>query len=300
MQTELYRPNLHFRVQVIASESERIERAVEFVAASEGVGIVYAATVKVAEAVHDALIAGGIDATLYHGRIATAERRARQDAFMEGRVRVMVATNAFGLGIDKADTRFVLHVQMPSGLDAYYQEAGRAGRDGGAADCSLIFLRSDRAVQQFFLAGRYPSLEDMDAVHRALQREPPAGASWTLDTLHEALGLARSKLQVVLALLVREKLATKSRDGSIAWARAIVGEVKLDALLNAYRDRLDSVRAMLEGMVAYGQSGSCRWRFLLDHFGEADEFSACGTCDNCARIAAHIRESKAEAKRALA
>jgi ATP-dependent DNA helicase RecQ len=291
VQTDLYRPNLRFHVHAIASDRERIERAVELVAASAGVGIVYAATVKVAESLYGALVNSGIDATLYHGRIAAAERRARQEAFMEGHVRVIVATNAFGLGIDKADTRFVLHVQMPSGLDAYYQEAGRAGRDGVDADCTLIFLRTDRAVQQFFLAGRYPSLEDLDAVHRALLQELPDGTRWTVDSLQERVGLARSKLQVVLALLVRERVATKHRDGSIRLARERVGDVVLDSLLAAYRERRESDRAMLEGMVFYGQSGYCRWKVLLQHFGEADGFTACGRCDNCVRIAAHVRES---------
>ena len=90
---------------------------------------------------------------------------------MAGRARVMVATNAFGLGIDKADIRFVVHYQMPAGLDAYYQESGRAGRDGEAAECTLLFLHSDKAVQQFFLAGRYPAKEDVADLYGALQGE---------------------------------------------------------------------------------------------------------------------------------
>jgi ATP-dependent DNA helicase RecQ len=120
---------------------------------------------------------------------------------MAGSARVMVATNAFGLGIDKRDTRFVVHYQMPAGLDAYYQESGRAGRDGGDADCTLLFLHSDRAVQQFFLAGRYPAKEDVADLYGALQQRPDDGGAWTLDRLHDAIARPKAKLQVALRLL---------------------------------------------------------------------------------------------------
>jgi ATP-dependent DNA helicase RecQ len=286
VQTDLYRPNLALAVQPVTNETERLEEAVRRVQALEGTGIVYAATVKVAEAVHAALGAAGVDAELYHGRLSAAERRRAQDAWMAGEKRVVVATGAFGLGIDKADVRFVLHAQMPSGLDAYYQEAGRAGRDGAPARCILLFLHADRAVQRFFLAGRYPSLEDLDALHRALLRDPPGGDRWTLDALHEALDLPASKLEVAVALLVRERVATRRRDGGIGLRRRGVGPVVLESLLAAYRDKRESDRAMLEGMVHYGQTGSCRWKVLLHHFDAARPFERCGGCDNCLRIAA--------------
>src|SRR4029453_1868604 len=130
-----------------------------------------------------------------------AERARAQDAFMEGSCRVMVATNAFGLGIDKPDIRFVLHYQLPAPLEAYYQEAGRAGRDGETARCTLLFLRGDKAIQQFFMAGRYPGEEDAAAIVRALQESPAQGPAWTLPLLQAKVGRPKSKLQVALGLL---------------------------------------------------------------------------------------------------
>ena len=284
--TGMYRPNLHYRVVQVTNESDKLDRVVALVAASSGAGLVYAATVKAATAVHAALVEAGVGAVLYHGKLGAAQRHAQQEAFMAGAARVMVATNAFGLGIDKADTRFVVHYQMPGGLDAYYQESGRAGRDGESADCTLLFLHSDQAVQRFFLAGRYPGREDVAELYGALQVEPPSGAFWTLDSLQAALERPKAKLQVALRLLRHRGVVKQDRDGRLKLTRAGLDSTALEQLLLAYRDKRESDRAMLERMVFYGQTGHCRWRVLLDNFGEAEGFGSCGTCDNCLRIAA--------------
>jgi ATP-dependent DNA helicase RecQ len=270
----------------VTNEDDKLARALLLVAASEGPGLVYAATVKAAIEVHAALVDAGVGAALYHGKLSAAQRHAQQDAFMSGAARIMVATNAFGLGIDKADTRFVVHYQMPAGLDAYYQESGRAGRDGEIAECTLLFLHSDQAVQRFFLAGRYPAREDVADLYGALQSGGPDGKPWTLDSLHAALDRPKAKLQVSLRLLRHRGVVAQDREGRLALTRAGLDGAALEQLMQAYRDKRDSDRAMLERMVFYGQTGHCRWRVLLDNFGEAEGFESCGTCDNCVRIAA--------------
>ena len=249
---------------------------------------------KAAEAVHGALRDAGIDAVLYHGKLGAGERKARQDDFMAGRARVMVATNAFGLGIDKADTRFVVHYQMPGGLDAYYQESGRAGRDGEVADCTLLFLHSDKAVQQFFLAGRYPTREDVADLYGALQRDGAGGAPWTLERLQEALDRPKAKVQVALRLLRHQGVVAQARDGRLTLTRSGLDADALAKLLTSYRQKRESDRAMLERMVFYGQTGRCRWKVLLDNFGEVEGFESCGTCDNCVRMAAAFAAAERE------
>jgi len=284
--TGIYRPNLHYRVEQVVNDAEKLQRTLDFVHATPGPGLVYGATVKAVELVHQALLEAGESATLYHGRLPKAERHANQEAFMRNEVRVMVATNAFGLGIDKPDTRFVLHYQMPSGLDAYYQESGRAGRDGQVATCQLLYLHQDRAVQSFFLAGRYPELRDIDALYRAFVQGAPEGQRWTLDLLQARLDRPGNKLQVALRLLRQQRIVAQNRAGELRLLRQGLSDGTMDQLLAAYQRKREHDKARLEQMVFYGQTGLCRWKVLREHFGEGQDFERCGTCDNCLRLSA--------------
>jgi len=149
----VYRPNLYFEVLQTTNPTEKRQALLEVVR-SGGAGIVYCATVREAKAVHGWLVAQGEDAELYHGALGGRSRSERQDAFMGGAVRTMVATNAFGMGIDRPDIRYVVHYQLPGSLEAYYQEAGRAGRDGEEARCTLLYDHADRRVQLYFARKR--------------------------------------------------------------------------------------------------------------------------------------------------
>lgn len=284
--TSAYRPNLDLRVVAVAKEADKLAQVLKIVQSTEGSGIVYCATVKAAAAVHAALEGAGESAGLYHGKLAAPERHAAQDAFMAGERRVMVATNAFGLGIDKPDIRFVLHYQLPATLEAYYQEAGRAGRDGEPAKCTLLFLRGDKAIQSFFMAGRYPDAEDATALLQALQQPPPEGTDWTLPLLQARTGRVRSKLQVALGLLRKDKLVAMARDGALRLMRA-PGAARLRELAAAYEQKRLLDKEALERMVFYAQTGQCRWRVLLEHLEGEGAPERCNHCDNCRRIAAH-------------
>ena len=285
--TGVYRANLHCAAEAFEDDAARAERLLAIVRATPGAGIVYAATVKMAVAVHAALAGAGESAALYHARLGAALRCEAQQRFMSGERRVMVATNAFGLGIDKPDTRFVVHCQMPASLDAYYQEAGRAGRDGAPADCILLYQPRDRAVQQFFMTGRYPRLADLQALCDALEQAPEQGGAWTLAALQHALpALGRTKLQVALALLRDERVVAMNRRRELALTRRAVSDASLGRMLQVYADKAAADHESLERMVYYARCGRCRWRVLLEHFDEPAPFERCGSCDICLRHAA--------------
>ena len=299
-----YRANLHYRVEPLANDADKLRRLIEIVAGSPDRAaienadpepdaapstIIYTATVKSAQSVHEALLAAGVTSTLYHGRLRAAARHEAQDRFMRGEVRVMVATNAFGLGIDKPDIRRIVHYQLPAGLDVYYQESGRAGRDGERADCTLLFVPGDRSVQQFFLNGRYPALADAQALTEALRETPPDEAGWTLEALRRRLRRPITKLRALTALLADEGWLSSSED-RLRLVDPPPGDAQaLRDAMGRYEAKGEQDRRRLEQMVSYAQSGRCRWRDILEALDEAAVFDRCHGCDSCERIDAHER-----------
>jgi ATP-dependent DNA helicase RecQ len=279
--TGIYRSNLRLQVAQATREDQKFTKLLLALNKAQGCGIVYTATVKACEELHETLLGAGESVTRYHGKLAAAERRDNQDAFMHGQARVMVATNAFGMGIDKPDVRFVVHYQMPGNLESYYQEAGRAGRDGDPADCVLLFHRKDKQVQQFFLAKRYPSAQDLQAVQTVLGA---ASAPVSLDAIAQTLhGITRNRIGVALQLLRDGGIASINR--ARAWSLKRGGESGEDrfvALAAGYEDKAERDREALERMVFYAQTGFCRWRVMLEYFDEPlPEGERCGHCDNC-------------------
>lgn len=280
--TGIYRPNLHYRVLQVTNPDEKLSAALRLVRETEGKGIVYAATVKMAEEMYHLLQEQGESATIYHGKLPSAERKANQDLFMDDERRVMVATNAFGMGIDKPDTRFVIHLQIPANLEAYYQESGRAGRDGKDAECTLLFLQDDKRVQQFFLVKHYPTADEIRAVYEAV-RELADNETATPERVDDVAGeLAGPHLKVCLKLLKDAKLLRQSRKLAYNVTAQAPKDSLFAAMAEVYRQKQERDKEALEQMVGYAVSGFCRWKLLLDYFGdEVEGFEKCCRCDNC-------------------
>jgi ATP-dependent DNA helicase RecQ len=163
------RTNLTYHVRTQPNEYEKDQAAVALLRAERAPSIVYTPTRKAVERVTALLVRAGIKATAYHAGLAHALRQRAQDAFMEERTRVIVATSAFGMGIDKPDVRLVVHHAMPGSLEAYYQEAGRAGRDGKASTCILLYDPADRATHEYFISGTHPERHAIESTWMTLK-----------------------------------------------------------------------------------------------------------------------------------
>jgi ATP-dependent DNA helicase RecQ len=289
--TGIFRPNLRLEVEHVSGDGEKQAELLRLLEETQGQGIIYTATVKHVEEVSRFLQGEGFEVLGYHGRLAARRRKEAQDRFMAGELEAMVATNAFGMGIDRPDIRFVVHYDLPGSLEAYYQEAGRAGRDGELSHCVLLYDGKDRRTQLFMLGGRYPSTDQLSAVYQVLielsSEGKPVG---TRDLIARLPSVARTKIRVALSGLRDAGYVRERGTGRWLPANRAVSAEDLSGLERHWQERAEGDQEKLRRMEAYARSALCRWRLVHDYFEEAMPEERCGTCDNCRRGLAQLAE----------
>eukprot|EP00095_Tigriopus_kingsejongensis_P009437 snap_masked-scaffold11234_size2052-processed-gene-0.0 protein:Tk09437 transcript:snap_masked-scaffold11234_size2052-processed-gene-0.0-mRNA-1 annotation:"recombinase RecQ" len=281
------RPNLSFTITPVEKVAQKYTR-LKKVLAEHKTGIVYCATRKKVEEVAETIHSWGMSCIAYHGGMSDQERERTQNTFISRKADIAVATNAFGMGIDRSDVRFVVHFEIPGSVEAYYQEAGRAGRDGEAAFCDLLFNYADTRTQEFFIDGVNPGAGMIRDVYQFFLNEADENyeVHRTLDEIKEGIG-AKNGMAIGAALgaLMRGRwverfdiAGSRSKGTRLLRPEVLSRDLVLDEAALLEKERRD--REKLEKMVQLCYANTCRQQWILEYFGEEDA-PVCGSCDVC-------------------
>ncbi len=257
-------------------------------------GIIYCATRKSVERVAEELVAEGVNLVMYHGGMSEAERTMAQDKFMSRAADVAVATNAFGMGIDRADIRFVVHYEMPGSVEAYYQEAGRAGRDGAPAVCEMLFNYADRRVQDFFVEGANPEKNTVCVVYETLRKLADNGNELQISMGALAEQVEFSHGEKLNPISVSTAVGLLSRFGVIErfdiagtrvrGTRLLMPDTSSRDLPVPWEELLEKKtrdEKKLEDLIKIAYATECRQEAILRYFGGVEGAHPCGKCDVC-------------------
>ena len=285
--TGFERPNLSLRVRQVESQKEKYERLIRVVGEWK-TGIVYCATRKRVEEVAERLNETGVSVTAYHGGMDDRAREVAQNEFLSRASDVVVATNAFGMGIDRSDVRFVVHFEVPGSIEAYYQEAGRAGRDREPAVCELLFNFADTSTQEFFIEGNNPGPVLIRNVYSALLSHADDNhvvlssiqdlADWAGARNSMAVGSAIATLTRARYLERFDVPGQRIRGTKLLRPEVSAFEIDLDEAALQAKEKAD--RNKLESIIRFCYDDRCRQQWILRYFGEPAP-DVCGNCDMC-------------------
>ncbi len=275
------RPNLRLEAVDVFDDKEKSREIISTLEKYDGCGIIYFSLIKTLERFSEVLGDKGFKHGVYHGKLEDRQRKQMQRDFLSGKQRLILATNAFGMGIDKADIRFVIHVEVPSSIESYYQEIGRAGRDGKDSLCLLLYNQEDLYTQMEFIKWSNPDANFYSALYDILKRETGIINSSGIDYIREQISFKnKNDFRVETALSMLDCYGVT--DGEVEKQNlAIVNE--LPEILQDeehLKEKLLNDNKKLLSVVNYFRGENCRRVFISDYFGFPDE-KPCGNCDNC-------------------
>jgi ATP-dependent DNA helicase RecQ len=274
------RPNLRLEVDRFTDARRKQAAVVEKVMELSGSGLVYTATRKDTENYAEALRSAGRKAAAYHAGLKAADREQVHTGFLDGQIDVVVATSAFGMGIDKPDVRFVVHAEVSDSLDSYYQEIGRAGRDGQPALALLCYRSEDLGLRNFFASGGSDP-DVLTTVAGAVRQHTRSEGAVEPSVLKDELELSHTRLTNAVNLLEQAGAVDVDGDGRLHYSNprlAVNRAVSQATEVAEAHTRVD--RSRVEMMRGYAETAGCRRQFLIGYFGE-DLPRPCGNCDTC-------------------
>jgi len=283
-----HRPNLAFDVRKVAGEADKLRQLGKLIQRLRRPGIVYCATVRAVDDLYVALRHGKIPVERYNGKMTQDEREKAQASFMQGgRKVVMLATNAFGLGVDKPDIRYIIHYQMPGSPEAYVQEAGRAGRDGKPARCVLLFQPEDIEIQEHFLREAHPTKSQARMVAEGLYAWSDEGKEVSVRDLAMSMALPERRVRVILSVLEAMGVAEEVKAARWKGVEPKPTRERIDKAASVFEARRISDRRRLASLLAYMNTQRCRVQMMRAYFGEP-EGDKCGLCDSCAGLDSEV------------
>lgn len=292
LRDKMDRPNLHLSVLPARSMAEKLDLCHSLLEQLQGHGLIYCATRENVEIVAEYLEKLGTSVIGYHAGLESDAKRTIQTAFSENRYRVIAATTALGMGIDKKDLRFVIHFDIPGSITAYYQEVGRAGRDGEKAEGILLYQKGDRKVQDYFIDSALPSKDDFQAVLAAIEQSETAP---NLTMIKRLTGLHPTRVTLVVAELLDQAFITKySLNRTQVYALKEVQPTKaLD--LSRYEIQHKVKTEELAKILQYAeQKNQCRMAILRMALGDVTP-PPCGRCDICLPVARTVEATSTTA-----